>query len=158
MTVGALALLALAWAAVDAGAPDGGAAASPAPAGASLGAADSVATPPAPTSTSAARAAARAELFGRAAAGDPGNAAFATDLGFALTKLGRRAEAEAALRAAIEKDPRRFYAYVNLADLLAVLDRVTSTRNEQPHSLPPPPVSRRRSASSRAMADGERDA
>ncbi len=33
--------------------------------------------------------------------------------------MGKRAEAEAALRGAIEKDPRRFYAYVNLADLLA---------------------------------------
>ena len=33
--------------------------------------------------------------------------------------LGRRAEAEAVLRGAIEKDPRRFYAYVNLAELLA---------------------------------------
>ncbi len=36
-----------------------------------------------------------------------------------LGKLGRRDDAEAALRAAIAKDPRRFYAYVNLADLLA---------------------------------------
>jgi tetratricopeptide (TPR) repeat protein len=60
-----------------------------------------------------------AALFARAVAGDPGNAVFATDLGFALGRLGRRAEAEAALRGAIEKDPRRFYAYANLADLLA---------------------------------------
>jgi Flp pilus assembly protein TadD len=67
----------------------------------------------------AGRPAEAAELFARATAGDPGNAAFATDLGFALAKVGRRAEAEAALRGAIEKDPRRFYAYVNLADLLA---------------------------------------
>jgi tetratricopeptide (TPR) repeat protein len=59
------------------------------------------------------------EAFTRAAAGDPSNAAFATDLGFALGKVGRRAEAEAVLRGAIEKDPRRFYAYVNLADVLA---------------------------------------
>ncbi|HVX97201.1 MAG TPA: tetratricopeptide repeat protein, partial [Polyangia bacterium] len=59
------------------------------------------------------------DLFARAAAADPANAVFATDLGFALAKVGRRAEAEAALRGAIEKDPRRFYAYVNLADLLA---------------------------------------
>jgi Flp pilus assembly protein TadD len=59
------------------------------------------------------------DLFARAAAGDPTNAVFATDLGFALVKVGRRAEAEAALRGAIEKDPHRFYAYVNLADLLA---------------------------------------
>ena len=34
-------------------------------------------------------------------------------------KVGKRAEAEAALRDAIDKEPRRFYAYVNLADLLA---------------------------------------
>ena len=60
-----------------------------------------------------------AELFTRAAARDPGNAALATDLGFALGRAGRRAEAEAVLRGAIEKDPHRHYAYVNLADLLA---------------------------------------
>ncbi len=60
-----------------------------------------------------------AELFARAAARDPGNAALATDLGFALGRAGRRAEAEAVLRGAIEKDPHRYYAYVNLADLLA---------------------------------------
>jgi tetratricopeptide (TPR) repeat protein len=60
-----------------------------------------------------------AELFARAAARDPGSAALATDLGFALGRAGRRAEAETVLRGAIEKDPRRYYAYVNLADLLA---------------------------------------
>ncbi len=60
-----------------------------------------------------------AELFAKAAAREPGNAALATDLGFALGRAGRRAEAEAVLRGAIEKDPRRYYAYVNLADLLA---------------------------------------
>ena len=60
-----------------------------------------------------------AELFARAAARDPGNAALATDLGFALGRAGRRAEAEAVLRGAIERDPHRYYAYVNLADLLA---------------------------------------
>jgi tetratricopeptide (TPR) repeat protein len=60
-----------------------------------------------------------AELFARAAARDPGNAALATDLGFALGRAGRRVEAEAVLRGAIEKDPHRYYAYVNLADLLA---------------------------------------
>jgi len=60
-----------------------------------------------------------AELFTKAAARDPGNAALATDLGFALGRAGRRAEAETVLRGAIEKDPHRYYAYVNLADLLA---------------------------------------
>lgn len=60
-----------------------------------------------------------ADLFARAAEHDPANAAYATDLGFSLGKAGRRAEAEAVLRRAIEKDPRRYYAYVNLADLLA---------------------------------------
>ena len=60
-----------------------------------------------------------AELFARAAARDPGNAALATDLGFALGRAGRRVEAEAVLRGAIDKDPHRYYAYVNLADLLA---------------------------------------
>jgi Flp pilus assembly protein TadD len=126
-----LALLALA-AAVDAGAPDAGA-----PAPAALAAPQVGASAPRADVAPATRAAARAdhalglarlragrpaeaaELFARAVAGDPGNAALLTDLGFALGKLGRRAEAEAALRAAIEKDPRRFYAYVNLADLLA---------------------------------------
>src|SRR6476646_7011434 len=56
--------------------------------------------------------------FARAVERDPGNASFATDYGFALGRLGRRAEAEAVLRGAIDKEPRRFYAYVNLADLL----------------------------------------
>jgi tetratricopeptide (TPR) repeat protein len=60
-----------------------------------------------------------AELFARAAARDPGSAALATDLGFALGRAGRRVEAEAVLRGAIEKDPHRYYAYVNLAELLA---------------------------------------
>jgi tetratricopeptide (TPR) repeat protein len=60
-----------------------------------------------------------AELFAKAAERDPRNAVLATDLGFALGKAGRRAEAEAVLRGAIEKDPHRYYAYVNLADLLA---------------------------------------
>jgi tetratricopeptide (TPR) repeat protein len=60
-----------------------------------------------------------AALFANAVAHDPANATFLTDYGFALGKLGRRAEAESALRTAIEKEPARFYAYVNLADLLA---------------------------------------
>ncbi len=60
-----------------------------------------------------------AQLFSRALEKDPENAVISTDLGFVLGKLGRREEAEATLRAAIAKDPRRFYAYVNLADLLA---------------------------------------
>jgi tetratricopeptide (TPR) repeat protein len=148
MTAGALALLALLASAADAGAPDAGAPpaprageiakpAPPAGEGASPPAPPSSSPAPPPAPSAATRAAARAdhalglarlkagrpaeaaELFQRAAAGDPGNAAFATDLGFALGKVGRRAEAEAALRGAIEKDPRRFYAYVNLADLLA---------------------------------------
>ncbi|HVR04274.1 MAG TPA: tetratricopeptide repeat protein [Polyangia bacterium] len=131
MTFAVLALLALAGTALDAGAPDG---AAPAPAASTQPAREGGEIPVAPAAArSAARAdhalglarlrAARpteaAELFARAVAGDPGNAAFATDLGFALGKLGRRVEAEVALRGAIEKDPRRFYAYVNLADLLA---------------------------------------
>ncbi len=116
-------LFIIALLAADAGVPDAGAAAPVAA--------------PAPAPSMATRATARADhalglarlragrlaeatdLFARASEGDPGNAIFATDYGFALGKQGRRAEAEAALRGAIEKDPRRFYAYVNLADLLA---------------------------------------
>jgi Flp pilus assembly protein TadD len=132
VSAGALALVV--WlAAADAAAPDGGAPTG----GGSVPPAAATAPAPPPPATAASRAAARgdhalgltrlraghpaeaAELLARAAAGDPGNATFETDLGFALAKVGRRAEAEAALRAAIEKDPRRFYAYVNLADLLA---------------------------------------
>jgi tetratricopeptide (TPR) repeat protein len=60
-----------------------------------------------------------AELFARAAEHDPANVAYATDWGFALGKVGQRAQAEAVLRGAIDKEPKRFYAYVNLADLLA---------------------------------------
>jgi tetratricopeptide (TPR) repeat protein len=60
-----------------------------------------------------------AELFSAALAHDPGNAAFATDLGFTLGRLGRRAEAETLLRGAIEKDPHRVYAWLNLAEIYA---------------------------------------
>jgi tetratricopeptide (TPR) repeat protein len=60
-----------------------------------------------------------AALFARAAAHDPTNAGYATDLGFALGRLGRHAEAEAVLRGAIEREPRRVYAWVNLAEIYA---------------------------------------
>jgi tetratricopeptide (TPR) repeat protein len=60
-----------------------------------------------------------AELFAAALEHDPGNAGYATDLGFALGRLGRSAEAETLLRGAIEKDPRRVYAWVNLAEIYA---------------------------------------
>ena len=117
------------------GGADGGTA-QPATGAAPLPGVPSLSAVPAPTAPSA-RAAARnehalamarlragsfaeaAELFAKAAARDPGNAALATDLGFALGRAGRRAEAEEVLRGAIEKDPHRYYAYVNLADLLA---------------------------------------
>ncbi|HEX7500456.1 MAG TPA: tetratricopeptide repeat protein, partial [Polyangia bacterium] len=52
-------------------------------------------------------------------AAKPNSAAIATDLGFALGKLGQTREAESYLRKAIELDPKRFYAYANLAELLA---------------------------------------
>ena len=48
---------------------------------------------------------------------DPRSAQLATDLGYALARLGRDAEAEAAFQKAIELDPRRWYAYANLASL-----------------------------------------
>jgi tetratricopeptide (TPR) repeat protein len=60
-----------------------------------------------------------ADLFAKAVEHDPRNAVLATDLGFALGKAGRRAEAETVLRGAIDKDPHRYYAYLNLAELLA---------------------------------------
>jgi tetratricopeptide (TPR) repeat protein len=60
-----------------------------------------------------------AALFAAAVEQDPGNAGYATDYGFALGRLGRRAEAETLLRGAIEKDPRRVYAWVNLAEIYA---------------------------------------
>jgi tetratricopeptide (TPR) repeat protein len=118
--------------ALAAGAPDGGVAAPAVSPPAPVAAVDAPSPP-----QSGARAAARTEhaqamirlragdvaeaaaLFNRATEHDPANAAFATDLGFALGRAGRRTEAEAVLRGAIEKDPRRYYAYVNLAELLA---------------------------------------
>jgi tetratricopeptide (TPR) repeat protein len=60
-----------------------------------------------------------AALFAAALAHDPGNAGYATDYGFALGRLGRRSEAEAVLRGAIDKDPHRVYAWVNLAEVYA---------------------------------------
>jgi len=60
-----------------------------------------------------------AALFATAVEQDPGNTGYATDYGFALGRLGRRAEAETLLRGAIEKDPRRVYAWVNLAEIYA---------------------------------------
>jgi Flp pilus assembly protein TadD len=52
-------------------------------------------------------------------AAKPSSAAIATDLGFALGKLGKTHEAETYLRKAIALDAKRFYAYANLAELLA---------------------------------------
>jgi len=60
-----------------------------------------------------------AGLLAQAAAHDPSSAVIATDYGFALGRLGERAEAEKVLRAAIDKDPKRVYAYLNLAELWA---------------------------------------
>jgi len=58
-------------------------------------------------------------LFEQAQRRDPGNAAVAADLGTALLRLGRRAEAERQLRAAVAKDPRRWPAFATLASLLS---------------------------------------
>jgi Flp pilus assembly protein TadD len=52
-------------------------------------------------------------------AAKPSSAAVATDLGFTLGKQGKTHEAETYLRRAIELDAKRFYAYANLAELLA---------------------------------------
>jgi tetratricopeptide (TPR) repeat protein len=57
-------------------------------------------------------------LLAQAAAADPQSAVIATDHGFFLGKAGRRDAAEAELRRAIALDPHRFYAYVNLVDVL----------------------------------------
>ena len=112
----------------DAGAPDGGPASAEDVASAHVGAT---------ATTAASRAAARdlhaqamdrlrqgrvdeaAALFSAALDRDPGNVLYATDLGFALGRLGRRAEAETLLRGAIDKDPHRVYAWVNLAEIYA---------------------------------------
>lgn len=49
---------------------------------------------------------------------------------------------------------------VDLADLLAVLDRLPTPRNEHAHEVPPPPAAKRRSASAsaRVVADAGREA
>ena len=60
-----------------------------------------------------------AALFARAAEHDPANAAIATDYGFALAGSAGGPRRSKVLRGAIDKDPKRFYAYVNLADLWA---------------------------------------
>jgi tetratricopeptide (TPR) repeat protein len=60
-----------------------------------------------------------AGLLAQATAHDPSSAVIATDYGFALGRLGERADAEKVLRAAIDKDPKRVYAYLNLAELWA---------------------------------------
>ena len=113
----------------DAGPPDGGgasadggAAAAHAGAGAAAPGARASARAEhaqAMTELRAGRVEQAAELFAAAVAHDPGNAGYATDYGFALGRLGRRAEAEALLRGAIDKDPQRVYAWVNLAEIYA---------------------------------------
>jgi tetratricopeptide (TPR) repeat protein len=129
--ISALAPVVTLMAALALAVPDGGARDTTPPAPASIAPASPA--PPPVAARAAARAehaqgmarlragdfAAAADLFARAAEHDPANVALGTDLGFALGKAGRRAEAEAVLRGAIEKDPHRYYAYVNLADLLA---------------------------------------
>ena len=49
---------------------------------------------------------------------NPGSARLVTDLGYAYAKEGQSKEAEQNYRRAIELDPKRYYAYVNLADLI----------------------------------------
>ena len=124
----ALALVAL-LASADGGAPD----ADRPPAAADGGAAAGNTATAAPSARATARAAhtegmaqlkagdvqAAADLFASAVENEPGSAAYATDYGFALGKLGRRAEAEAVLRGAIDREPRRVYAWVNLAEVYA---------------------------------------
>jgi len=122
------------FAALLAASPDAGAADGAAPPSADAG---TVTHPAGGTEAPGSRAAARAEheqamaqlkdghieeaaeLFAAAVEHDPGNTGYATDYGFALGRLGRRAEAEKLLRGAIEKDPKRVYAWVNLAEIYA---------------------------------------
>jgi Flp pilus assembly protein TadD len=65
------------------------------------------------------RAAEAVAVLHKALAKDPRNAALANDYGFANARSGDRAEAERAYRLAIQLKPSRWYAYANLADLLA---------------------------------------
>jgi len=65
------------------------------------------------------RPAEAAESFAAALRKDPRNAALANDLGIASARAGRRLEAERSYRLAIQLSPGRWYAYGNLADLLA---------------------------------------
>jgi Flp pilus assembly protein TadD len=59
------------------------------------------------------------ELLKSATAKDPSSAPIANDLGFALSKLGARREAEVMYRRALALEPRRQLAYANLAELVA---------------------------------------
>ena len=66
---------------------------------------------------------------------DPGNAAVLTDLGFALARLGRAAEAEQQFRLAIQREPVRWNAYANLSDLLSAEESRWERRDEIPALL-----------------------
>ena len=57
------------------------------------------------------------DLLRRAHDKDPRSAAIATDYGYTQAHLGQRQEAERLYRSAVELEPTRFYAYVNLAEL-----------------------------------------